>query len=218
MRYIEPEMIALVLGNLIHKNEEKYKEVVATLHSLHNSDFAPDVKHHLLNVLRKKMIGLEEDETLPYLSFYRDIVVHADESIASDIMGGLVANKRILKFVEGSVIRYERLFEESDGVVAEVLADVTYKELAYILMFADDTQKSRIYEGMDRRKKDIMQEEVEYLGDPESPENLKSFDSVRKSVEEKLRDLGKQGKLSKSDDDQGDESDMDQNVLQGKAV
>ncbi|MGA9120038.1 MAG: flagellar motor switch protein FliG [Bacteroidota bacterium] len=196
-----PQTIALILSNLAPDQ---------TAHVL--TEFPEDLRHEVS--YRMATLGKVSPQLIAEVEDVVEEIARSEISQSMSVMGGAksmaaVLNKSnnatakiILENIEqhdpqlaGEIKRLMFLFEDllyiDDRGIQRILREVDKKELAMSLKVVDDKLKQKIFQNMSERARELLEEELQYMG----PVRLKEVEAAQTRVVEVVKQLEDQGEI-----------------------
>jgi flagellar motor switch protein FliG len=196
-----PQTIALILSNLAPD------QTAAVL-----TEFPDDLRHSVS--YRMATLGKVSPQLIAEVEDVVEEIAKSEISQSMSVMGGAkamaaVLNKTnnatartILENIEqhdpqlaGEIKRLMFLFEDllyiDDRGIQRILREVDKKELALSLKVVDEKLKQKIFQNMSERARELLQEELQYMG----PVRLKEVEEAQTRVVEIVKQLEDQGEI-----------------------
>lgn len=196
-----PQTIAFILSNLS-------ADQTATVLSEFNEELRNDVS------FRMATLGKVSPTLMAQMEGVLNNVAESEISQNMSIMGGAkslasilnrcntATAKMILEYIEqkesqlaGEIKRLMFLFDDlvyiEDRGIQRILREVDKNDLALSLKIADEKLKDKIFNNMSERAKELLKEELSYLG----PVRLKEVEAAQTRVVEIVKQLEDQGEI-----------------------
>jgi flagellar motor switch protein FliG len=196
-----PQTIALILSNL---TPDQAAQVL--------TEFSDDLRHNVS--YRMATLGKVSPALLAEVEDVVEEIAKGEISQSMSSMGGAksmaaVLNKTnnatakvILESIEqhdpqlaGEIKRLMFLFEDllyiDDRGIQRILREVDKKELALSLKVVDEKLKQKIFQNMSERARELLQEELQYMG----PVRLKEVETAQTRIVEVVKQLEDQGEI-----------------------
>jgi flagellar motor switch protein FliG len=196
-----PQTIALILSNL---TPDQGAQVL--------TEFPDDLRHNVC--YRMATLGKVSPQLLAEVEDVVEEIAKTEITQSMSSMGGAksMANvlnkcnnataKLILESIEqhdpqlaSEIKRLMFLFEDllyiDDRGIQRILREVDKKELALSLKVVDEKLKQKIFQNMSERARELLQEELQYMG----PVRLKDVEAAQTRVVEIVKQLEEQGEI-----------------------
>jgi len=195
-----PQTIAFVIsqldseqaGNILSKFDENLRnEIIIRLTLMKSIDISlvGEVEHALassmdLRIRHEKAGGA--DKVASILNF---IGQKAEKSALKALED---YDEELAKDVEKRMFVFDIIIQLDDNAIQKIMRDIEMKDLALALKVSSDELKQRIYDNMSERARNILNEEVEYLGRV----RLTEVEAVQQQIAMQIKKLVEAGEIS----------------------
>jgi flagellar motor switch protein FliG len=130
-----------------------------------------------------------------------DILNAVDRTNQKNILSGLgLESPELAQEIRDGLFVFDDVVKLSDPDIQRVLRDVEQKNLAVALKGVSDELKNRITNNISKRARELLEEEMEYLG----PLRLSEIEEAQMTIVATIRDLDEAGEISISSDGEED--------------
>jgi len=196
-----PQTIALVLSNL-------KAELAARILNLYPDELRADITLRMatlgkvstavISEIDKIIEGITAVETIHDTNSFggtksvASLLNNCDPAISKSILENIASkNPEIAGEIKRLMFVFEDLLGIDDRSIQRILREIDKKDLALSLKIVDDQLKDKIFTNMSERARDLLKEEIQYLG----PVRLKEVEAAQMRIIDVVKQLEEQGEL-----------------------
>ena len=162
--YLDPKRLAEVLSALKARDAYQYASALKALPKVPGTERLTELDKELISTLDEQIAAAHDDSQKAYLGWYKAIADSVDDDVADELRENLAAaNPQLEKFVRDQMIAFGTFFLLLDEVQEELIQSLSNRNLAALVAGLNDQQKARILVMIDRRRQEIIAEEMESL-------------------------------------------------------
>ncbi|MFN7181528.1 MAG: flagellar motor switch protein FliG [Planctomycetota bacterium] len=189
LTYLPPTQAAEILAGL---PLQKRIEVVKRIATIEQTD--PQVIKNIEKVLEKKFVTTFRHVTVEKegIKIAAEILNRTDRSTEKSILEKLEEEAPDLTVaIRKNMFVFEDLILVDDRGMQNLLKEIDMRQLAIALKLASDEVKEKFYRNMTKRARELLNDEMQYLG----PVRLSEIEKIQQEILDKVRTLEEQGLL-----------------------
>jgi len=189
LSYLEPEQAAMILSSLPSEQQVDVARRIAKMEST-----SPDVIHSVERVLEQRlstMANLDYEEVGGIQSVV-SILNGVDRSTEKAILEGLeLTEPELAEEIKKRMFVFEDIVTLDDRSIQRVIRDVDNADLQLALKVASDEVKEAIFRNMSSRMREMIQEEMSYMG----PVRIRDVEEAQMRIVSVVRRLEEMGEI-----------------------
>ncbi len=189
LSFLQPDQSATILSALPAKRQVEVAERLATMEST-----SPDVIKDVESVLQEKVSSFmsEEHKQAGGIDAAVDILNRVDRTTEKTILESLEeSDPELAEEIKNRMFIFEDIVVLDDRSIQRLLREVDNKDLAMALKTSSDEVSSLVFKNMSQRAREMLQEDMEYLG----PVRLREVEDAQQRIVNIIRRLDEAGEI-----------------------
>jgi hypothetical protein len=198
--YLNPKTIVQFLQS-DRPEADRIRYLVYQVASMPHALLDADSDYEILDCLKNFLTSKSSDHYQFYLATYLSIVESAGEGLDDSVIDALSkAHPEVGSYLRRHVMTLGSFFRLPPHLKSDALQGFTNSELALLLAsYDDESVRKLIYDAMDKRRRELVEEAVEMLRDENKVALAENQKRVKSKLTQALRRMQKNGQLHEQD-------------------